>query len=158
MKQVLNTLTAKVGNVLIGSGHPIAVQTMCNTHTFNEEDTIAQCVRMVDAGVDIIRITVPGLQDVPHIKAIRESLHAKGIFIPIVADIHFSSETAIAVAPFVDKVRINPGNFNKDFDEASRQLSRLLKVCSENTVRSATGLPICTETRQKLWQKPLWNG
>ena len=70
MKQVLNTLTAKVGNVLIGSGHPIAVQTMCNTHTFNEEDTIAQCVRMADAGVDIIRITVPGLQDVPHIKAI----------------------------------------------------------------------------------------
>ena len=52
---------------------------------------------MADAGVDIIRITVPGLQDVPHIKAIRESLHAKGIFIPIVADIHFSSETAIAV-------------------------------------------------------------
>ena len=140
MKQVLNTLTAKVGNVLIGSGHPIAVQTMCNTHTFNEEDTIAQCVRMADAGVDIIRITVPGLQDVPHIKAIRESLHAKGIFIPIVADIHFSSETAIAVAPFVDKVRINPGNFNKDFDEASRQLSRLLKVCSENGTAIRIGL------------------
>ena len=140
MKQVLNTLTAKVGNVLIGSGHPIAVQTMCNTHTYNEEDTIAQCVRMADAGVDIIRITVPGLQDVPHIKAIRESLHAKGIFIPIVADIHFSSETAIAVAPFVDKVRINPGNFSKDFDEASRQLSRLLKVCSENGTAIRIGL------------------
>lgn len=140
MKQVLNTLTAKVGNVLIGSGHPIAVQTMCNTHTYNEEDTIAQCVRMADAGVDIIRITVPGLQDVPHIKAIRESLHAKGIFIPIVADIHFSSETAIAVAPFVDKVRINPGNFNKDFDEASRQLSRLVAVCKEHGTAIRIGL------------------
>lgn len=140
MKQVLNTLTAKVGNVLIGSGHPIAVQTMCNTHTFNEEDTIAQCVRMADAGVDIIRITVPGLQDVPHIKAIRESLHAKGIFIPIVADIHFSSETAIAVAPFVDKVRINPGNFNKDFDEASRQLTRLVAVCKEHGTAIRIGL------------------
>lgn len=140
MKQVLNTLTAKVGNVLIGSGHPIAVQTMCNTHTFNEEDTIAQCVRMADAGVDIIRITVPGLQDVPHMKAIRESLHAKGIFIPIVADIHFSSETAIAVAPFVDKVRINPGNFNKDFDEASRQLTRLVAVCKEHGTAIRIGL------------------
>lgn len=140
MKQVLNTLTAKVGNVLIGSGHPIAVQTMCNTHTYNEEDTIAQCVRMADAGVDIIRITVPGLQDVPHIKAIRESLHAKGIFIPIVADIHFSSETAIAVAPFVDKVRINPGNFNKDFDEASRQLTRLVAVCKEHGTAIRIGL------------------
>lgn len=140
MKQVLNTLTAKVGNVLIGSGHPIAVQTMCNTHTYNEEDTIAQCVRMADAGGDIIRITVPGLQDVPHIKAIRESLHAKGIFIPIVADIHFSSETAIAVAPFVDKVRINPGNFNKDFDEASRQLTRLVAVCKEHGTAIRIGL------------------
>lgn len=140
MKQVLNTLTAKVGNLLIGSGHPIAVQTMCNTHTYNEEDTIAQCVRMADAGVDIIRITVPGLQDVPHIKAIRESLHAKGIFIPIVADIHFSSETAIAVAPFVDKVRINPGNFNKDFDEASRQLTRLVAVCKEHGTAIRIGL------------------
>ena len=140
MKQVLKTLTAKVGNVLIGSGHPIAVQTMCNTHTYNEEDTIAQCVRMADAGVDIIRITVPGLQDVPHIKAIRESLHAKGIFIPIVADIHFSSETAIAVAPFVDKVRINPGNFNKDFDEASRQLTRLVAVCKEHGTAIRIGL------------------
>lgn len=140
MKQVLNTLTAKVGNVLIGSGHPIAVQTMCNTHTYNEEDTIAQCVRMAEAGVDIIRITVPGLQDVPHIKAIRESLHAKGIFIPIVADIHFSSETAIAVAPFVDKVRINPGNFNKDFDEASRQLTRLVAVCKEHGTAIRIGL------------------
>lgn len=140
MKQVLNTLTAKVGNVLIGSGHPIAVQTMCNTHTYNEEDTIAQCVRMADAGVDIIRITVPGLQDVPHIKAIRESLHAKGIFIPIVADIHFSSETAIAVAPFVDKVRINPGNFSKDFDEASRQLTRLVAVCKEHGTAIRIGL------------------
>lgn len=140
MKQVLETLTAKVGNVLIGSGHPIAVQTMCNTHTYNEEDTIAQCVRMADAGVDIIRITVPGLQDVPHIKAIRESLHAKGIFIPIVADIHFSSETAIAVAPFVDKVRINPGNFSKDFDEASRQLTRLVAVCKEHGTAIRIGL------------------
>lgn len=140
MKQVLETLTAKVGNVLIGSGHPIAVQTMCNTHTYNEDDTIAQCVRMADAGVDIIRITVPGLQDVPHIKAIRESLHAKGIFIPIVADIHFSSETAIAVAPFVDKVRINPGNFSKDFDEASRQLTRLVAVCKEHGTAIRIGL------------------
>ena len=133
-------MTAKVGNVLIGSGHPIAVQTMCNTHTFDEDATVGQCVRMNDAGVDIIRITVPGLQDVPHIKAIHDRMREKGIDTPIVADIHFSSETAIAVAPFVEKVRINPGNFSKDFDEASRQFARLVKVCSENGTAIRIGL------------------
>ena len=77
---------------------------------------------MAAAGADIIRITVPGLKDVPHMKSIREILRSEGIMTPLVADIHFSSETAIAVAPYVEKVRINPGNFHKDFDEASRQL------------------------------------
>ncbi len=140
MRQEVKTLTAKVGNVPIGSGHPLAVQTMCNTHTFDEDATVAQCVMMNDADVDIIRITVPGLQDVPHIKAIRTRLRSMGIDTPIVADIHFSSETAIAVAPFVEKVRINPGNFSKDFDEASRQFARLVKVCSENGTAIRIGL------------------
>lgn len=137
---MLKTLTAKAGNVYIGSGHPIAVQTMCNTHTFDEDATVAQCVRMHEAGADIIRITVPGLPDVPHIKAIRERLRSMGIDTPIVADIHFSSETAVAVAPYVDKVRINPGNFHKDFDEAARQFSRLVKVCSEHGTAIRIGL------------------
>ena len=136
----LKTLTATVGNIKIGSGYPIAVQTMCNTHTYDEDATVAQCVRMHEAGADIIRITVPGLQDVPHIKAIRERLRSMQIETPIVADIHFSSETAIAVAPFVEKVRINPGNFNKDFDEASRQLTRLVNVCSQYGTAIRIGL------------------
>lgn len=136
----LKTLTATIGRIKIGSGYPIAVQTMCNTHTYDEEATVEQCVRMYDAGADIIRITVPGLQDVPHIKNIHDSLRAKGIETPIVADIHFSSETAIAVAPYVEKVRINPGNFSKDFDEAARQLARLVKVCSEHGTAIRIGL------------------
>ena len=75
----MKTLTATVGNVKIGSGYPIAVQTMCNTHTYDEDVTVSQCVRMHEAGADIIRITVPGLADVPHIKAIREKLRSMGI-------------------------------------------------------------------------------
>ena len=63
-----------------------------------------------------------------------------GIDTPVVADIHFSSETAVAVAPYVDKVRINPGNFHKDFDEAARQFSRLVKVCSEHGTAIRIGL------------------
>ena len=136
----LQTLQAQVGNVRIGNGAPIAVQTMCNTHTYDVEGTVAQCIRMAQAGADIVRITVPGLQDVPKMKEIRERLRAAGIDTPLVADIHFSSETAIAVAPYVEKVRINPGNFNKDFEEASRQLKRLLDVCREHGTAIRIGL------------------
>ena len=124
----------------IGNGHPVAVQTMCNTHTCDEDATFAQCAAMAGAGCDIIRITVPGLRDVPHIKAVRERLRASGIDVPIVADIHFSSETAIAVAPYVDKVRINPGNFHRDFDEASRQFVRLMDVCADAGTAIRIGL------------------
>lgn len=140
MRQEMKTLTATAGKVHIGSEYPIAVQTMCNTHTFDEDATVAQCERMHEAGADIIRITVPGLPDVPHARAIHDRLRAKGIDTPIVADIHFSSETAIAVAPFVEKVRINPGNFSKDFDEASRQLARLVVVCKEHGTAIRIGL------------------
>lgn len=136
----IQTLKAQIGNVEIGSGCPIAVQTMCNTHTYDVEATVAQCERMADAGVDIIRITVPGLADVPKAKEIHDILRAKGIDTPLVADIHFSSDTAIAVAPFVEKVRINPGNFNKDFDEAARQLKKLLDVCKEYGTAIRIGL------------------
>lgn len=139
-RQAMKTLTATAGDVHIGSEYPTAVQTMCNTHTYDEDGTVEQCRRMHEAGADIIRITVPGLADVPHIRAIHDRLREEGIGTPIVADIHFSSETAIAVAPYVEKVRINPGNFNKDFDEASRQLTRLVKVCKEHGTAIRIGL------------------
>lgn len=126
----INSITLRIGKTLeIGGGKEIAAQTMCNTHTCDEEATIAQCRRMAAAGSKLIRITVPGLQDVPHIRAIRQALHSEGIFVPIVADIHFSSQTAIEVAPYVDKVRINPGNFHKDHTKAREQFARLIEVC-----------------------------
>lgn len=136
----MNTITAEIGGLKIGKGNPIAIQTMCNTHTDDVEGTIAQCERLHKAGSQLIRITVPGLRNIPHIKAIRESLRAEGIDTPIVADIHFSSETAIAVAPFVDKVRINPGNFSKYHDQACAQFSKLVQVCKENGTAIRIGL------------------
>ena len=127
-------MAVRIGNpaIVLGKGHPIVIQTMCNTHTCDEEESIKQCIRLSEAGSQMIRLTVPGLQDVPHIKAIREALRERGIYTPIVADIHFSSQTAIEVAPFVDKVRINPGNFHKDHDKAREEFARLIEVCKEN--------------------------
>lgn len=136
----MKTLTAKIGNICIGSDYPIAAQTMCNTHTFHVEETVEQCRRMYEAGAKLIRITCPGLNDVPYMKEIHDKLRAEGIDTPIVADIHFSSETAIAVAPIVEKVRINPGNFNKDHNEACKQFSRLVQVCKENNTAIRIGL------------------
>ena len=116
------------------------VQTMCNTHTSDVEATVAQCIRLRDAGAQMIRITVPGQNDVGSVRLIKEKLRAAGVTTPIVADIHFSSQTAISVAPFVEKVRINPGNFHKDHDEARRQFARLLSVCKEHDTAIRVGV------------------
>ena len=125
----METRIVKVGDVLIGGNNPIVVQTMCNTHTYDVDATVAQCLRLAAAGARLVRITVPGLQDVPHMREIKARLRAAGCSVPLVADIHFSSETAIAVASVVEKVRINPGNFHKDHGEARRQFARFLEEC-----------------------------
>ena len=124
----LKTRTVHVGNVLIGSGHPIVVQTMCNTHTADVEATVAQCGRLVKAGAQLIRITVPSLKDVPALEEIRRRVQAD---VPLVADIHFSAEVAMAVVPVVEKIRINPGNFHPNHEKARELFGELLKKCKE---------------------------
>ena len=136
----METRVVKVGDVLIGGKNPIVVQTMCNTHTYDVEATVAQCLKLAAAGSQLVRITVPGLQDVPCVREIKARLRSAGCNVPLVADIHFSSETAIAVAPVVEKVRINPGNFHKDHEEARRQFARFLGVCKENGTAIRIGL------------------
>ena len=131
MRLITEKVSVGSAPVVIGGGTQIVVQTMCNTHTDDIEGTLEQCRRMVAAGAGMIRITVPGLQDVPHIRQIRDSLRAEGIMVPIVADIHFSAQTAIEVARVVDKVRINPGNFHKDHNQARERFRELIEVCRE---------------------------
>lgn len=126
-----NTITARIGDVSVGGGNPIVVQTMCNTHTYDVEATVAQCIAMARAGAEIIRITVPGSAEVMNMRSIRERLRARGVTAPLVADIHFSAETAIAVAPYVEKVRINPGNFHKDHNLAREKFASLISVCKQ---------------------------
>ena len=136
----MKTLSVHAGSICIGSEHPIVPQTMCNTHTNDILPTVEQCRRLAAAGAGLIRITVPGLADVPHIAEIKRCLRAEGIDTPLVADIHFSSETAIAVAPIVEKVRINPGNFHRDHDKAREQFGRFLDVCRTHGTAVRVGL------------------
>ena len=134
------TRKVKVGNIGIGGGSPIVVQTMCNTHTSDVEATLAQCRRLHEAGAQMIRLTVPGLQDIKPLREIHERLRSEGIDTPLVADIHFSSETAIEAAKVVEKVRINPGNFHRDHQKACEQFSRLVEVCREHGTAIRIGL------------------
>ena len=137
----IETLPVRVGDSLvIGAGHPIVVQTMCNTHTSDVDATVAQALELAAAGAQLVRITVPGRQDVPHVAEIKRRLRAAGCNVPLVADIHFSSETAIEVAPVVEKVRINPGNFHPDHEQARAQFARFLQVCKEHGTAVRVGL------------------
>ena len=136
----METRVVKVGDVLIGGNNPVVVQTMCNTHTYDVDATVAQTLRLAKAGAQLVRITVPGLQDVPHVREIKARVRAAGCNVPLVADIHFSSETAIAVASVVEKVRINPGNFHKDHAEARRQFALFLEECKKHGTAIRIGL------------------
>ena len=136
----INSLTVKVGDLLIGGGNPIVVQTMCNTHTSDVEASVSQCVRLHQAGAQLIRLTVPSMAQVESLKEIKSRLRDMGISTPLVADVHFSSEIAIAAAEIVEKVRINPGNFHKDHDKAKEQFARLVDVCRNKGTAIRIGL------------------
>ena len=131
MTKLMETRTVRVGDVLIGSGHPIVVQTMCNTHTADVAATVAQCRRLAAVGSQLIRITVPSLSDVPALQQIHDTLREEGIQTPLVADIHFSAEVAMAVVPVVEKIRINPGNFHPDHEKARQLFGQFLEKCKQ---------------------------
>lgn len=136
----IRSLEVRVGNVVIGGDNPIVVQTMCNTHTADIEASVAQCRRLSDAGAQMIRLTVPSMSDVEALGEIKRRLREMGIDTPLVADVHFSSDIAIAAAKVVEKVRINPGNFHRDHQKAREQFASLVKVCKEYGTAIRIGL------------------
>lgn len=136
----MRTITVNAGKAAIGGDNPIVVQTMCNTHTSDVEASLEQCIRLYDAGAEIIRLTVPSPAQVESLKEIKAGLRSRGIDVPLVADVHFSSEIAIAAAEVVEKVRINPGNFHKDHEKAKEQFAKLVSVCKQNGTAIRIGL------------------
>lgn len=139
-KNNLMSIQVKVGNQVIGGGAPILVQTMCNTHTGDVDASVEQCVRLHRSGAQMIRLTVPSIAQVDSLAQIHSRLRNMGIDTPLVADVHFSSEIAIAAAKVVEKVRINPGNFHKDHQKAREQFARLVAVCKEHGTAIRIGL------------------
>lgn len=101
-----NTKVIKIGNKVIGGGNPIMIQSMTNTRTEDVDGTVAQILKLEEAGCDIVRSTCPTLEAAKAIGEIKKRIH-----IPLVADIHFDYKMAIAaIENGADKIRINPGN------------------------------------------------
>ena len=105
------TREVKVGNVGIGGDNPIRVQSMITCDTMDTETSIQQTIELADAGCEIVRITAPTVKDARNLEHIVKGLRERGCNVPIVADIHFKPEAAMEAAKWVDKVRINPGNY-----------------------------------------------
>ena len=106
-----NSTEVIVGNVKIGGVHPIKIQSMTTTDTMNVESTADQSIAIFEAGGELVRITAQGQREAANFELIRKEIEKKGYDFPLVADIHFNPSAASVATSFVEKVRINPGNF-----------------------------------------------
>src|SRR4051794_9019060 len=105
------TREVKVGRVGVGGNNPIRVQSMITCDTMDTDASIQQTIELADAGCEIVRITAPTVKDAANLENIAKGLRERGCDVPIVADIHFKPDAAMEAAKWVDKVRINPGNY-----------------------------------------------
>ena len=105
------TREVKVGDIGIGGKNPIRVQSMTTSDTCDTDATVKQIVDLYEVGCEIVRVTVPSMADAENLKSIRTKLSSLNCKVPIVADIHFTPTVALKVVEYVEKVRINPGNF-----------------------------------------------
>jgi (E)-4-hydroxy-3-methylbut-2-enyl-diphosphate synthase len=115
----IQTRPVKVGNLIIGGGHPVRVQTMTTTDTMDTDATVAQIIRCIEAGAELVRVTAPSKKEAENLANIKAILHSKGYTTPLVADIHFTPNAAEIAAKIVEKVRVNPGNYvdKKKFEQ-----------------------------------------
>jgi len=108
-----------VGKIGFGGNNPIRIQSMTTTDTMDTEGTVAQSIRMIHAGCELVRITAPSKKEAFNLEPIKQALKEKGYDTPLVADIHFTPNAAEVAAGIVEKVRVNPGNYadKKKFEE-----------------------------------------
>lgn len=106
-----NTREVKIGQLVIGGNQPIRVQSMTTTDTMDIQSTARQSIELAEAGCEIVRITAPNVRAAKALKEIAKAVRAAKVEVPLVADIHFLPEAAMEAAMYVDKVRVNPGNF-----------------------------------------------
>ncbi len=101
----------QIGDICIGADNPICIQSMANTNTNDIDGSVAQSIELIEAGCEMLRFTTQGKKEVESLRKIQTELRNRGYKIPLVADVHFNPAVADEVATFVEKVRINPGNY-----------------------------------------------
>ena len=120
-----------IGSLMLGGDNPVRIQSMTNTDTNDVKASVAQCIRMIDAGAELVRLTTQGKREVESLGIIRKELQSAGYTVPVVADIHFKPELALEAVASADKIRINPGNYLKG-KSVDALLPELLLRCREN--------------------------
>jgi (E)-4-hydroxy-3-methylbut-2-enyl-diphosphate synthase len=143
----IHTRPVKVGNLIIGGGHPIRVQTMTTTDTMDTEATVAQVIRCIEAGAELVRVTAPSKKEAENLANIKALLHSKGYTAPLVADIHFTPNAAEIAARIVEKVRVNPGNYvdKKKFEQIDYTDAEYLEEIERIRERFTPLVLICKE-------------
>lgn len=113
------TREVKVGAVGVGGKNPVRVQSMTTADTMNTEGSIEESIRMIDAGCEIVRLTAPSKKEAENLGLIKQGLAERGYHQPLVADIHFTPNAAEIAADYIEKIRVNPGNYadKKKFEE-----------------------------------------
>ena len=142
------TREVKIGGIGIGGSDPIRVQSMTTTDTMDTAATVAQSIRMIEAGCELVRITAPSKKEAENLAVIKKELKAAGFDTPLVADIHFTPNAAEIAARIVEKVRVNPGNYadkkkfdvreytddqyNAELDRIRHRFVPLVRICKEH--------------------------
>jgi (E)-4-hydroxy-3-methylbut-2-enyl-diphosphate synthase len=146
-----------IGSVPLGGDNPIRIQSMTNTDTLNTKASVAQCIRIIEAGADFVRLTAQGIKESENLVNIKRELSKAGFETPLIADIHFNPVAAEVAAAIVEKVRINPGNYvdkrasfekvelaekeyNKEIDRIHSMLLPLISICHRNNTAVRIGV------------------
>jgi (E)-4-hydroxy-3-methylbut-2-enyl-diphosphate synthase len=138
-----------VGHIRLGGNNPIRIQSMTNTDTLDTKASVSQCIRIIEAGADYVRLTAQGIKEADNLAIIKKELRKAGFSTPLIADIHFNPLAAETAARIVEKVRINPGNYvdkrasfekqeltekeyNEELEKIHTKLLPLINICHEN--------------------------
>jgi (E)-4-hydroxy-3-methylbut-2-enyl-diphosphate synthase len=146
-----------IGGIFLGGNYPIRIQSMTNTNTLDTKASVAQCIRIIEAGADYVRLTAQGIKEAENLTNIKRELRKAGFETPLIADIHFNPAAAEKAAAIVEKVRINPGNYadkrasfvktelsEKEYHEELERIHErvlpLINICRENNTAIRIGI------------------
>jgi len=146
-----------IGSVQLGGNYPVRIQSMTNTDTLDTRATVEQCIRIIEAGADFVRITAQGVKEAESLANIKSELQKAGKDTPLIADIHFNPAAAEVAAGIVEKIRINPGNYvdkrasftkveftekeySEELERIHSRLIPLIRICHANKTAVRIGV------------------